>query len=208
LIVQNVRMHPESLSATAPRLQWADAAAMLRLFYAVWPDAPARSALAVAAVDAARRAGGRPTRTANLHLTLAFVGAVPAGRLDALRAAGAAAAAAADRCTLVLDHLGTFRDTGTVWLGASIAPPALVGLAAALGERLGDAGLRVERRVFRPHVTVARRCAQRLAGDLPAPIRWAIETLTLVTSESRVDGTRYAIVDRWPLGGGGQSVSP
>jgi 2'-5' RNA ligase len=136
---------------------------------------------------------------------LAFVGAVPGGRLEALRAAGAAAAAAAAPFAFCLDHSGTFRDTGIVWLGTALPPPALVGLAAALGERLGDAGLRVERRPFRAHVTVARRCAQPLAGDLPAPIRWTIDTLTLVTSELRVDGTRYAIVDRWPLGGGGQS---
>ena len=125
--------------------------------------------------------------------------------MDALRAVGAAAAAIAAPCTFCLDHSGTFRDTGTLWLGASTAPPTLVGLAAALGERLGDAGLRVERRAFRPHVTIARRCAQPLAGALPAPIRWAIDTLTLVTSELRVDGPRYAVVERWPLAGGEQS---
>lgn len=197
-------MKPESPPAAVPALQWADAAARLRLFYAVWPDAPARSALAAAAADAARRAGGRPTRTANLHLTLTFVGAVPAERVETLRAAGAAAAAVAAPCVLCLDHCGTFRDTGTVWLGASIAPPALVALAAALGERMGDAGLRNERRAFRPHVTLARRCTQPLAGDLPASIRWTIDTLTLVTSDLRVDGPRYAVVARWPLGHGSE----
>ncbi|MBK7081478.1 MAG: RNA 2',3'-cyclic phosphodiesterase [Betaproteobacteria bacterium] len=198
-------MNPEFSSAGAPRLQWADAAAKLRFFYAVWPDATARSALAAAAADAARRTGGRPTRTANLHLTLAFVGAVPAERMDTLRTVGVAAAAAAAPCTFCLDHSGTFRDTGTLWLGASTAPPALVGLASALGERLGEAGLRVERRAFRPHVTIVRRCSQPLAGELPAPIRWAIDMLTLVTSELRVDGPRYAVVERWPLAGGDRS---
>ena len=104
-------MNPEFSSAGAPRLQWADAAAKLRFFYAVWPDATARSALAAAAADAARRTGGRPTRTANLHLTLAFVGAVPAERIDTLRTVGVAAAAAAAPCTFCLDHSGTFRDS-------------------------------------------------------------------------------------------------
>ena len=195
-------MNSESLSAASPRLQWADAAPRLRQFYAVWPDAAAQPIVGKAAAAAARQAGGKGTRAANLHLTLAFVGEVSAEESELLRDIGAAAAAAAAPCVLTLDRIGSFANTGIVWLGTALPPPALVGLAAALTERLGAAGLHVERRPFRAHVTVARRCPRPVAEALPAPIVWTVDALTLVTSELRSDGPRYAIVKRWPLGRG------
>jgi 2'-5' RNA ligase len=200
-------MNAETSPAAPPRLQWADAAARLRFFYAVWPAGATRPALAALAADAARRAGGRAAKRENLHLTLAFVGEVAGEQREVLQAIGAGAANGTAPCSLVLDRIGSFRDSGVVWLGASEAPPALVGLAAGLAGRLHDAGLRAERRAFRPHITVARRCPRPLMEDLAAPITWEIDTLTLVTSELRTDGPRYAIVARWPLAGGGQSAT-
>jgi 2'-5' RNA ligase len=184
----------------APRLQWADALPRLRQFFAVWPDAAALTMTARAAAAVVRHAGGRTTRTANLHLTLAFVGEVSAEQSAQLQDIGAAAAAAVAPCVLTLDHVGSFADTGVVWLGTALPPPALVRLAAALGERLGAADLHVERRPFRAHVTVARRCPRPVAEALAAPIRWNVDALTLVTSELRPDGPRYAIAQRWALG--------
>jgi 2'-5' RNA ligase len=153
-----------------------------------------------AAAAAARQAGGRATRASNLHLTLAFVGEVSVKESELLQDIGAAAAAAAPPCVLTLDRVGSFADTGIVWLGTGLPPPALAGLAAALGERLGAAGLHVERRPFRAHVTVARRCPRPVGEALPTPIAWNIDALTLVTSELRPDGPRYAIAQHWPLG--------
>jgi 2'-5' RNA ligase len=193
-------MRSESTPASAPRLQWADATPRLRQFFAVWPDAAALTMTARAAAAAVRQAGGRATRTSNLHLTLAFVGEVSAEQSAQLHDIGAAAAAAATRCVLTLDRVGSFADSGIVWLGTAQPSPALAGLAAALGERLGAAGLHVERRPFRAHVTIARRCPRPVAEALADPIRWNVDALTLVTSELRPDGARYAIAQRWALG--------
>ena len=201
-------MRSESTPAPAPRLQWADAAPRLRQFFAVWPDAAALTTTAKAAAAVARQAGGRATRTSNLHLTLAFVGEVSAKESELLQDVGAAAAAAAPPCVLTLDRVGSFADTGIVWLGTALPPPALAGLAAALGERLGAAGLHVERRPFRAHVTVARRCPRPVGEALPTPIAWNIDALTLVTSELRPDGPRYAIAQRWPLGAHAARTTP
>jgi 2'-5' RNA ligase len=59
-----------------------------RMFFALWPDAAARAALAGLAAEVVRGGGGRAPAAANLHLTLAFVGAVAPERREALHAAG------------------------------------------------------------------------------------------------------------------------
>lgn len=193
-------MCPELSPTASPRLHWADAAPRLRQFFAVWPDAAALAVTGRAAAAAARQAGGRATRPSNLHLTLAFVGEVTIAQGAQLHDIGAAAAAAASPCVLTLERIGNFGDSGVVWLGTAQPPRALAALAVALGERLAAAGLHVDRRAFRAHVTVARRCPRPFAEALSEPIDWRVDALTLVTSELRPDGPRYAIAQRWPLG--------
>ncbi|MGH8798838.1 MAG: 2'-5' RNA ligase family protein, partial [Casimicrobiaceae bacterium] len=51
--------------------------ATLRLFFALWPAPPTRAALAALAQVLAGETGGRATAPANIHLTLAFLGARP-----------------------------------------------------------------------------------------------------------------------------------
>ncbi|MDH5265059.1 MAG: RNA 2',3'-cyclic phosphodiesterase, partial [Betaproteobacteria bacterium] len=60
---------------------------MARLFFALWPDAAARAALADLARATANRYGGRAVPAANLHLTLVFLGEVDPARIAALRRA-------------------------------------------------------------------------------------------------------------------------
>ncbi len=195
-------MSPDAPRAAASPLQWADAACRRRYFYAVWPDAAVGPALAAVAAAEAKRAGGRATRPANLHLTLAFVGEVAGERRAVLADIGAAAASTASACTMTVDRIGSFGDGGIIWLGSDPPPAALAGLAAGLGARLREAGLRVDRRPFRAHITIARRCPRPLRAALPSPLTWRVDELALATSELRPDGPRYAIVGRWPLTAG------
>ena len=55
---------------------------MARLFFALWPDEPARGRLAPLAAEVAAQASGKPVPIAKLHLTLAFLGEVDAARID------------------------------------------------------------------------------------------------------------------------------
>jgi 2'-5' RNA ligase len=48
----------------------------LRAFFALWPDATVRAALAPLVRDIARKVHGRPTAVESIHLTLAFLGEV------------------------------------------------------------------------------------------------------------------------------------
>ena len=56
-----------------------------RLFFALWPDEDARSALCAATAKAVRTSGGRPVPAGTLHVTLAFLGSVPTARIPELQ---------------------------------------------------------------------------------------------------------------------------
>jgi 2'-5' RNA ligase len=173
----------------------------LRVFYALWPGEEARRTLLALAKDVATAGRGRAPPPQNMHLTLAFVGEVAAERLPALQAIGARAAAAGSPFTLRFDRLGSFRDSGIAWLGTGAAEPALQALVNGLAAGLAADGFPVERRPFRAHVTLARRCARPpVAADVPAVI-WTVETFTLTASELARGGSQYRTLAAWPLAG-------
>lgn len=175
-------------------------ASTLRVFFALWPDADARDRLATLAQDVAARTQGRAPPSVNLHVTIAFVGEVDAGRIDALRAIGASVAPNVPPFVLMLDRAGTFRGTGIAWAGASSPPPPLVDLARGLADALAAHGFPSERRAFSPHVTLARRCKAAGLAALAAPVAWAVTRLALNVSEPGSSAPRYRELASWPLG--------
>jgi RNA 2',3'-cyclic 3'-phosphodiesterase len=180
----------------------------LRLFFALAPDAATRAALAALARDVAGAMGGRAPRDENLHLTLAFLGQQPSGRVAALAAIGAAAATAAPPFVLTLDRVGAFRSAGIGWAGTDRVPPALQAVVAALAAGLAAAGLPVERRPFHPHVTLVRRGTRAPEGIAPAPLDWHVERLVLMASDTLPEGPRYREIGGWPLAASAAGASP
>ncbi len=195
---------PPDLDATGrtpgPR-RTRDGAGKLRLFFALWPDAAARAALAQLANEIAAKTGGRAPAIENLHLTLAFVGEVAGESVAALHGVGRVAAAGVAPFALILDRVGVFRSAGIAWAGASAPPPELVQLVAHLNAALASEDFPTERRTFQPHLTLARRCRIRVSGAIPAPIAWPVERITLNASETLPNGPRYRAVAQWRLGG-------
>jgi RNA 2',3'-cyclic 3'-phosphodiesterase len=168
---------------------------MARLFFALWPDEDARRALGALAHDVARVAGGKPAPPEKIHLTLAFLGEIPAERCPEL--IGAAREIRGAPFTLKLDRVGSFRRARVAWAGTSEAPRALVDLQAALAARLASRGFGLEEREFAPHLTLARRIERSLPPASIAPIAMRATALALVASET---GTgRYTTLDTWPL---------
>jgi 2'-5' RNA ligase len=149
-----------------------------RLFLALWPDAAVRRALAARRDRFAWPAGAAPVADARLHLTLHFIGDVPATRVPGLRAALRVAASPFD---LVLDRAEVWAG-GLVVLRPAAVPPPLAELQARLAAALQAAALPVERRPFRPHVTLARRAAG-VARPALRPVHWAVTGYALVHSQ-------------------------
>ncbi len=179
--------------------------AALRVFFALWPDSEVRDRLAELAHATSERAHGRAPPPENLHLTLVFVGDVPADSVATLQGIGRTAIATVAPFVLTLDRIGAFHRQGIAWAGASSPPAELVRLATELGNGLAAQGWRLERRAFQAHVTLARRCRIR-AGDalrdgepLPAPIVWKVARLALAASELASGPPRYREVHAWPL---------
>lgn len=168
-----------------------------RLFFALWPDEALRAALADAARPLLAACDGRPVPASNYHLTLAFLGGVEQARVAEIRAA--AAKVAAGPFELVLDSHGHWRRAGVAWLGSRRPPEAAGRLARLLWEALEPLGFEAEQRPFRPHLTVLRGCRRCDEVGPVTPVAWPVRDFVLVRSETRPEGARYQIVDRWGL---------
>lgn len=163
----------------------------LRTFFALWPDERAREQLARLAVDVAREGSGRAIAARNLHVTLAFVGAVSPQRLDALCEAGAQAARGIGAIDVSLERVGGAHNGELVWLAPATLPRELVELHDKLDALLADRGFPTEAREFRPHVTLARRCARRARLPSIAPVAWRVTRVALMASTTGADGSEY-----------------
>jgi 2'-5' RNA ligase len=168
----------------------------LRLFFALWPDAATRAAMARHAHAIAARCGGREVAARDLHLTLAFLG--ERTHSDALALGAGAAALVFKRFRLTLDQAGSWRRAGVAWLGSSQAPPALTMLHRSLLTMLAAEGTSIEPMHYLPHVTVARHITSTIAEPLGTPIAWTVDALCLVISELAPSGAKYEVMGSWP----------
>jgi 2'-5' RNA ligase len=168
----------------------------LRLFFALWPDPPARAALAAWARGAETVCGGRLMRAQNLHFTLAFLGDVAAVRLDELIAA-AGDVPAAD-VHIDVDQVDYWRHNRIVWAGTRAVPQGLAALVAALRAALDRAGFRYDAKPFVPHVTLLRDARPAPLPPFPC-VQWHSPAFVLVRS---VPGQDYAVVREWSVRAG------
>ena len=182
-----------------PELAIADAAppSSMRLFFALVPDTLVRMAIGELARSVARRSRGRAISGEHLHLTLAFLGDVPAPAMPLLHAVGAQMPRVG--AVLVFDTLGAWRASGVAWVAPAVVPQPIVALHAALAVALAGAGFGLEERAFRPHVTLARRCVQPQPRTRCEPVRWRADRLCLVGSQLRPEGPVYREIGAWPL---------
>lgn len=153
---------------------------MARLFLALWPDAAVRAGLAGWRDRCGWPAGAAVVPTPKLHLTLHFIGAVPAGQLGAV--ADGLQVRVPPAFDLWFDRVAAW-PRGLVALETGRAPPPqLVELHRALAAALQALGLPVERRRLRPHVTLARRATGARLAEPGEPLRWRVDGYALVRS--------------------------
>ena len=168
---------------------------MAKLFFALWPDEAAASALEALAGRIAARSGGKRVARGKIHLTLAFLGEMSVEREAAIR--GVAARVSGAPIDARFDQAGCFWRARVAWAGTSEPAPALIDLQKRLAAELGKAGAVLEDRPFAPHVTLARRIERPIPVEALAPIAWRSRDFALVRSER--DTGRYATLERWAL---------
>ncbi len=182
-----------------------------RCFVAVPLAEPARSAVA-AYLDGLRAtvAGVAWTRADQLHLTLKFLGNVPASRVPEIAERLGDALRAIPACTLDVAGIGAFPSLArpqVLWVG--VRAVGLVRIADVVETSCAAEGFAREPRPFRPHVTLGRvrsrtpRGAPDLAllardGDRPfgaSPVRGA----ALFRSQLGSGGARHHVLAELPL---------
>lgn len=170
--------------------------AVLRLFFALWPDEATRTALDTTAESLHLSWTGRPMRRESLHLTLAFLGDTSVMRLGALRQL--AATVASEAFTLTLDSPGCWSHNHVGWLGVKETPTALTQLVSELKRMLHAAEFTVDDQRYVPHVTLLRnaRCG---APPRCQPVVWHVKSFVLLASPKLGSGTGYDVLGEWPL---------
>jgi 2'-5' RNA ligase len=169
----------------------------LRLYFALWPDDELRQRIAQAAAGAVAAAGGRAVPSENLHVTLAFLGAVAAERYpDAVAAARGVRAAPGVQA---FDRIVAWGRSGPLVLEATRVATPLAVLHDALRNSLNAAGFALDERGFRPHITLSRRPERRPDAAPDAAVHWAFDAFVLVESETRPEGSRYVVTETFPL---------
>lgn len=168
-----------------------------RLFFALWPSDEFCAAIETLALSVVRASGGRPIPPRNFHVTLLFLGEIPAEKFPAIQQAGSALAGS-PAFQLEFDGIESW-GRRVLCLTSSTPPAAAIDLAERLRASLRSQLKQLDERPYSPHITLAR--------DLPRgrPIQ-KIETLlqqvndyALVESVRDAGGSHYSVLERWPL---------
>jgi len=146
----------------------------------------------------------------NIHLTLKFLGAVPAERLREVVGAVQRAAVPAPPIPLELTLLGCFpnrRAPKVIWAGLKPIPEELGGLQQRVERELVAIGFAAESRPFSPHFTLGRvrsgRNVRKLVAAMQAerlePLRFDASEVVVMASRLHPSGALYTPVSRIPF---------
>lgn len=188
---------------------------MLRTFVAVESPPALRSALLEVQSDL-RQFGVRArwVPPENIHLTLKFLGEIPAGHVASI--GEALQAAARGRAPFALDAAGVgvfpgLRRPRVIWVGLADREGLLARLQAEVEERLYALRFPREPGRFRGHLTIGRFRAEGSPGPVAeAAARWsgrmigplAVRELVLFQSTLRPEGAEYTALAHLRLGAG------
>ncbi|MCW2680062.1 MAG: 2,3-cyclic phosphodiesterase [Frankiales bacterium] len=160
----------------------------MRLFVALRPPA-------AAIADLKARLPRWPSAPERWHLTLAFLGELPGPQEvhDQLLTVRSAA------FDLRLEGSGTFGRQGPVWVGVGGDVDALHDLQADVARAVQAAGVQLERKAYRPHLTVGRRGHPNPAvlAEYRGP-QWRASEVELVRSDVGKDVV-HTVRERYPL---------
>jgi len=149
-----------------------------------------------------------------VHLTLKFLGELPAPRVEEVKGALATACVGIPPVCLEIGSLGAFPGTEqprVVWVGLGGDLDVLSKLAARIDLALAELGHARESRPFVPHLTIARvrpeasRPAKSelgaaiLAAVPPERLRFNAEAVSLMRSQLQPQGALYTRLSHTPL---------
>jgi 2'-5' RNA ligase len=163
----------------------------MRLFISLDLPETVRKELAYAAESLGRQAeSARVVPEENFHLTLVFIGETK--RIDEVRELmrEVYVTCCAEPFNIIISGIGSFRqgrERHYIWWVGVDAPPELYQLVTALSDALKNEGFAIEKRSYRPHITLARSVhASRPIELAIPPLEVRADHISLMHSE-RVD---------------------
>lgn len=167
-----------------------------RLFFALWPDAARRSAIAAWQPPLRELCGGSAMQPETLHATLVFLGAVAEQRMESLLLA--AQETVARRFELQLTTAHYWGHNHIVYAAPEATPPALAELVRELERNLRRHRFPFEDRPYKPHVTLLRhaRWSDEPLPPMPA-VCWPVGGFALVQSLGDAQGPHYEVLARF-----------
>ncbi len=169
---------------------------MQRLFFALWPDHEVRNRINRLACELPEQAGQRH-HPEDLHITLVFLGTVAAGQHACIEQVGGGIDLRP--FTLHLDRVDYWEQPQILCLSASSRPAPLISLVQQLWSGLAGCGFKVEKRAYKPHVTLVRKAKKRLHARLDSPIEWPASEFVLAGAAAGEKPPRYQVIKRWSL---------
>ena len=160
-----------------------------RLFFALWPTEALRHDLEHETRHAARHSGGRVIPASNLHITLAFLGAVPDSRFTA--ALACQHALQVKPFELLLGTLGWWERQQLLCLEPVGGGETLKALVGELHLLLRSQGFVIEHLPFRAHVTLARDVRRPHEFKPIKQLRWEVNRIDLIESRVGSSGSTY-----------------
>jgi 2'-5' RNA ligase len=152
-----------------------------------------------------------------IHVTLKFLGEIPAEEVEGVSESAARVAAAAAPFQIEATGVGVFPNPNrprVVWVGVQGDLDALRSLHACLESDLAACGFPPEGRPFSPHLTMGRvrdraapaevRALGRAVTSLAVPSlgSWRVEHITVIRSDLRPEGPIYTPLRKAALAGG------
>jgi RNA 2',3'-cyclic 3'-phosphodiesterase len=165
-----------------------------RLFFALWPDDVTRQRC-VSIINSISPKPDKTVDTANLHVTLLFLGNISKIQQTSLQAA--ASSIAIPEMTIYFNRLSFWKKAGILCLTVAKPYTELQYLAENLKMVARELNIKTDDRPYTPHITLVRD-AKQLAPIEFEPIIWRSHSFCLVQSHSLNHKTAYEIIKEWP----------
>jgi len=160
-----------------------------RLFFALWLSDRQRELLRDTLRPVLSSVEGTMVDRRDWHVTLVFIGAFPEEQIPFLQAA--AGEIEHEPIRLRFDRLDFWPRANVATLMPRAVPPALEGLVRSLEKTLEAFDVKPEDRLYRPHITVARRARTFDTVPLTRPVDLEWENFELMESGSGGSGSGY-----------------
>ena len=172
----------------------------LRLFFAI--EVPEETRNEIARFGETLDRSWKPSRPGQLHITLAFMGAVPPEELEKVMKAGEEAASRLAGFSVSLSDTELFPETGEprVLYAQVDGGQPLFDLATNLRQQLASLA---DNKKVKPHLTLARNRGVRSARRVLRKFRgnWEVAEFVLFKSVLTSDGANHEALQRFKLSG-------